>query len=51
MRKTEYEQGMEDMLAYVQKTIYGALDNPALNVLPAKMALQVLLASLSIEEE
>ena len=37
-----YEQGMEDMLAYVQKMIKSAMENPALDNIPSKMALQIL---------
>ena len=46
-----YEQGMEDMYNYVVKTIKSAIDNPALDVIPARMTLQVLLASLSMDRE
>lgn len=45
-----YETGLADMLAYVDKTILSAIDNPALDVIPAKMALQVLRASLTVED-
>jgi hypothetical protein len=45
-----YETGLADMLAYVDKTILSAMDNPALDVIPAKMALQVLRASLTVED-
>lgn len=50
MEQIGYEQGMEDMHNYVIKTIKNAIDNPALDVIPAKMALQVLMASLQSEE-
>jgi len=51
METIGYEQGMQDMLDYVRKTIKNAIDNPSLDVIPSKMALQVLLASLNIEQE
>jgi hypothetical protein len=46
MEQIGYEAGMADMKAYVEKMIVNAIDNPALDVLPARMTLQVLLASL-----
>jgi hypothetical protein len=49
MEQIGYEQGMKDMHDYVVKTIKNAIDNPALDVIPARMTLQVLLASLSID--
>ena len=51
METIGYEQGMQDMLDYVKKTIKNAIDNPSLDVIPSKMALQVLLASINIEQE
>ena len=50
MEQIGYEQGMQDMHDYVIKTIRNAIENPALDIIPAKMALQVLLASLNTEE-
>ncbi len=46
-----YEQGMADMKEYVEKMIRNAINNPALDVIPARMTLQVLLASLAYNEE
>jgi hypothetical protein len=46
-----YEQGMADMKDYVEKMIRNAINNPALDVIPARMTLQVLLASLAYNEE
>ena len=51
MEQIGYEAGMQDMHNYVVKTITGALNNPALDTLPSKMALQVLLASLTMQDE
>jgi len=50
MEPVGYEQGMQDMRDYVVNSIRNAIDNPALDVLPARMALQVLLASFSNPE-
>ena len=47
MEQIGYEAGLEDMHAHVMKVIGGALDNPALDDLPSKMTLQVLMASLA----
>jgi hypothetical protein len=47
MEQIGYEAGLEDMHAHVMKVIGGALDNPALDVIPSKMALQVLMATLA----
>ena len=47
MEQIGYEAGMQDMHDYVMKVIGGALNNPALDVIPSKMALQVLMASLA----
>lgn len=50
MTKIDYEAGMRDMRDYVDKMIVNAINNPALDVIPAKMALQVLRASLRDED-
>jgi len=47
MEQINYELGMQDMHEYVIGTIKKAIDNPALDVIPSKMALQILLASLN----
>lgn len=51
MEQIGYEAGMQDMHDYVIKTIKNAIDNPALDVIPSKMALQVLMASLTLAAE
>lgn len=43
---SEYEAGINYMRTYVDEMIRNAIDNPALDVIPAKMALQILRASL-----
>jgi hypothetical protein len=51
METIGYEQGMSDTLDYVENTIRKSLDNPALDVLTAKQALGILLATIRIREE
>lgn len=46
-----YEQGMEDTIAYVERTIQKALDNPTLDMLTAKQVLGILLATIRIQQE
>lgn len=46
-----YEAGMEDTLAYVERTIKKAIDNPSLDLLTARQALGILLATIRIQEE
>ncbi len=46
-----YENGMVDTLAYVERVITKSLDNPALDILTAKQALGILLATLRIQED
>lgn len=46
-----YEAGMEDTLAYVERTIQKALDNPTLDMLTAKQVLGILLATIRIQQE
>jgi hypothetical protein len=46
-----YETGMQDMRDYVEGTILKALENPNLDIMPASMALRVLLASLRLADE
>ncbi len=48
--KIDYEAGMRDMRDYVDKMILNAMNNPTLDVIPAKMALQILRASLKDED-
>lgn len=51
MEQIGYEQGMVDTIAYVERMIEKSLDNPALDMLTAKQALGILLASIRINEE
>lgn len=51
MEQIGYEQGMVDTLAYVERVILKAIDNPALDIIPAKQALGILLATLKIQDE
>jgi hypothetical protein len=51
MEQIGYEAGMQDMHNYVMNTIKSAIDNPALDIIPAKMALQVLMASLIADQQ
>lgn len=46
MEQIGYEQGMQDMHNYVVNMITNAIENPALDVINAKQALGILLASL-----
>jgi len=46
MEQIGYEQGMQDMHTYVVDMITKAISNPALDVINAKQALGILLASL-----
>jgi hypothetical protein len=46
-----YEEGMKDTYAYIINTIRKAIENPSLDIIPSKMALQVLLASLEADRE
>jgi hypothetical protein len=46
-----YEEGMKDTYAYIINTIRNAIANPSLDVIPSKMALQILLASLESDRE
>lgn len=51
MEQIGYEQGMVDTLAYVERMIEKSLNNPALDVLTAKQALGILLATIRIQDE
>jgi hypothetical protein len=51
MEAIGYEQGMVDALAYVERSIQKAIDNPALDILTAKQALGILLATIRIQDE
>jgi len=51
MEQIGYEAGLADMHAYVDKIILSSMNNPALDVIPSKMALQVLRASLMQAKE
>jgi hypothetical protein len=46
-----YEQGMVDTIAYVERTIKNAIDNPALDIMSARQALGILLATIRIQED
>lgn len=46
-----YEQGMQDMRDYIERSVLKALENPQLDIMPASMALRVLLASLRVNDE
>ena len=46
-----YEQGMVDTIAYVERTIKNAIDNPALDIMSARQALGILLATIRIQDE
>jgi hypothetical protein len=50
METIGYEAGMSDMRDYVDRMIAKAIDNPTLDIIPAKMALQILRASLRDED-
>lgn len=50
MEQIGYEAGLRDMLDYVNKVIDSSMGNDALNIIPARMALQVLKASLTVED-
>ena len=45
-----YEQGLEDMHNYVRKMITNAINNPDVSNLPPRMVLQILLASLDLDD-
>jgi hypothetical protein len=49
MEQIGYEAGMKDTYAYIINTIRKAIENPSLDIIPSKMALQVLLASLEAD--
>jgi hypothetical protein len=51
MEQIGYEAGMKDMHSHVIKTIRNALDNPSLDIIPSKMALQILLATLEADRK
>jgi hypothetical protein len=51
MEQIGYEQGMVDTLAYVERTITKAMDNPAMDILTPRQVLGILLASIRIQEE
>lgn len=51
MEAIGYEAGMVDALAYVERVIEKSLDNPALDVLTAKQALGILLATIRIKDD
>ena len=46
-----YEEGMKDTYAYIINSIRNAIANPSLDIIPSKMALQILLASLEADRE
>lgn len=46
MEAIGYEQGLEDGIAYVEKMIMKAIDNPALDIINSKQALGILVASI-----
>lgn len=46
-----YEAGMADGIAYAEKMISNAMDNPALDILNSKQTLGILLASLRMSQE
>lgn len=46
-----YEAGMADGIAYAEKMITNAMDNPALDILNSKQALGILLASLRMAQD
>ena len=46
-----YEQGRDDALAFVDRMIRNAIDNPAMDILTARQVLGILLASLKTEED
>ena len=50
MEPVGYEQGLQDMRDYVVNSIRNAIDNPALDTLPSRMVLQILIASFSNPE-
>lgn len=41
-----YKAGRDQALEFMRDSILKAIDNPALDIIPARMALQVLLASM-----
>lgn len=52
MAVSELEQiGFNQGVDYVRNIIVKAIDNPALDVIPSKMALQILLASLDMDDD
>lgn len=46
-----YDSGYNEAIDYVQNTIKKVLENPQIDIMPASMALRVLMASLTLVDE
>lgn len=51
LEPVNYEAGMRDMRDYIERSVLKALENPDIDIMPASMALRVLLASLRLSDE